>query len=50
MDQRVPEQQVPILLRHDGQITCDSTLGEGTRFTVALPRADQDEASAHEHF
>ncbi len=39
-----------VILRHDGQITCDSTLGEGTRFTVALPLADQDEASAHEHF
>ena len=39
-----------VILRHGGQISCDSALGEGTRFTLTLPRAAPDEASAHEHF
>lgn len=38
-----------VILRHGGQISCDSALGEGTCFTITLPRAAPDEASAHEH-
>ena len=39
-----------VILRHGGQISCDSVLGKGTCFTLTLPRAAPDEASAHEHF
>lgn len=39
-----------VILRHGGQISCDSVLGEGACFTLTLPRAAPDEASAHEHF
>ena len=39
-----------VILRHGGQISCDSALGEGTRFTLTLPRAEQDEAWAHEDY
>jgi signal transduction histidine kinase len=30
-----------IIARHDGQLTVDSTLGEGTTFTLLLPASQQ---------
>ncbi len=39
-----------VILRHGGKIGCDSALGEGTRFTLTLPRAAPDDASAHGQF
>jgi signal transduction histidine kinase len=32
-----------IVREHDGDIQCDSTVGQGTRFVVSLPRAVEDE-------
>ncbi len=35
-----------VVLRHGGQITCDSVLDQGSCFTVTLPLADLDEAAS----
>ena len=32
-----------VIVRHGGKIACDSALGEGSRFTLTLPRVDQDD-------
>jgi signal transduction histidine kinase len=31
---------------HDGAIDCDSTLGQGTRFTVTMPAVSQQRPMA----
>ena len=35
-----------IVQEHGGTITCDSSIGQGTRFTLALPRATSRAAAA----
>ncbi|MDF2900014.1 MAG: histidine kinase [Phenylobacterium sp.] len=35
-----------VILRHGGQIACESALGEGSCFTLTLPRAEPDGVSA----
>ena len=36
-----------IVAKHDGQLTVDSKLGEGTAFTILLPAADNAAVTAH---
>ncbi|WMS42785.1 ATP-binding protein [Acuticoccus sp. MNP-M23] len=38
-----------IIAKHRGEIACNSTLGEGTTFTMTLPLATPDPASAPPH-
>jgi len=36
-----------IVQEHGGTITCDSSIGQGTRFTLALPLASMRSAAPH---
>ena len=35
-----------IVREHDGELHCDSVVGQGTRFTLSLPLAEIERASA----
>ena len=35
-----------IVREHDGEIACDSVVGQGTRFTLSLPRAVEVERAS----